>query len=310
MTGRWGGGAGHSAIHSPAPPPELLVDALAAAERGWSVLPLVPRGKAPLGRLVSRGVKDATTDPDRIRKWWRREPEANVGVATGGGLVVVDIDEGGEKSVRQLEANHGPLPPTVESVTGRGRHLFLRVDPGQRVPCSAGKLGAGLDVRGDGGYIVAPGSVHPSGAIYEWRTAPDEAPLAPLPAKWLELLVAERAASNVIQFPSRPETGGGYLESLTPPDYIGFLLGRNVDAWRHIACPFHDDSTPSLMVYPDPGFGQKGQGWWCYGCERGGGIYHFAAYLLGVRVPLSAENKEAVALALVDVFRKRTEAAS
>ena len=92
------------------------------------------------------------------------------------GLVVldVDVDKGGEESLRELEAEHGELPTTTIAVTGSGgMHYFFR-HPGVEMRNSAGKLGAGLDVRGDGGYVVAAPSNHASGGHYDWLFSPEE----------------------------------------------------------------------------------------------------------------------------------------
>jgi hypothetical protein len=140
----------------------MIADAaLNYARRGLPVFPV--HGKLP---LTEHGFKDATTDSETIRDWWRRWPDANIALPTGTAsrLVVLDIDprHGGDKSLMALEAKHGSLPETLESRTGGGgRHLFFALGNGQDIRNSAGKLGSGLDVRGDGGYIVAPPSVHP-----------------------------------------------------------------------------------------------------------------------------------------------------
>ena len=104
--------------------------------------------------------ENATTRPGMIRSWWGRWPEANIGLVTGEAsrLVVLDVDprHGGHVGLEELERQFGPLPATVEAQTGSGgRHLLFK-HPGQRVSNSAGILGPGLDVRGDGGYIVVP----------------------------------------------------------------------------------------------------------------------------------------------------------
>ena len=89
-------------------------------------------GKHPVGTLVRRGLKDGTTDPDIIHRWFAKEPQANIGIITGAisGIVVVDIDDrhGGNRSLERLEKAHGSLPPTVEALTGGGgRHLLFAV---------------------------------------------------------------------------------------------------------------------------------------------------------------------------------------
>lgn len=177
-----------------------LVCAEDYAARGWPVFPLhaVQDGRCTCGKAdcqspgkhprPPRGLLDASTDADTIRQWWAKWPDANVGIVTGAasGLFVLDVDpgHGGDTSLADLLAVHGPLPETVESLTGGGgRHIFFK-HPGGTIRNSAGKLGPGLDVRGDGGYIVAPPSVHVSGGCYQWTADPGETPLTEAPA-WL-----------------------------------------------------------------------------------------------------------------------------
>src|SRR3984957_2581308 len=112
------------------------------------------------------GCKDATTDLAQIERWWRAWPNANIGTATGAGLVVIDVDgPAGEAALQVLQSEHEPLPETATVKTSRGRHLYFRTPNDSHIPCSAG---AGLDVRGDGGFVVAPFSQHISGHVYEW----------------------------------------------------------------------------------------------------------------------------------------------
>jgi hypothetical protein len=113
-----------------------------------------------------------------------------VGLATGevSGLVVLDIDpkHGGEDSLDNLLVKHGKLPETAEVLTGGdGRHIYFR-HPGVELRNSAGVVGPGLDIRGDGGYVVAPGSTHISGKTYDWEASstPELAGVADMP-KWL-----------------------------------------------------------------------------------------------------------------------------
>jgi hypothetical protein len=104
----------------------------------------------------------------------------------------VDGDDG-EANLRALEAQHGALPATWESLTARGRHIWWRCDA--PVPCSAGKLGTGIDVRGDGGYVVVPPSIHPSGRAYAWSVdRTDELAVAP---EWLLHLARKKPAPTI-----------------------------------------------------------------------------------------------------------------
>jgi len=155
--------------------------------RGWAVFP-VGRDKRP---LTPNGLKDATTDRGQIARWRSLRP-AGIAIRTGDGLVVLDVDgEEGADSLREREREYGDLPHTVRAITpGGGEHHYFAVS--RAVPCSVGKVGSGLDIRGDGGYVVVPPSVHSSGRRYEWDVPPDEAELAPLPP-WLAALAGSSA---------------------------------------------------------------------------------------------------------------------
>ena len=145
----------------------LHAAALQLAQKALAVFPCQPRGKEP---ACDTGLHAATTDVERINRWWRAVPDLNIGISTGivSGVFVLDIDgEDGEGSLVKLESEHGTLPPTVEAITGKGRHCYFRTDK-RKISNSVGQLGVGLDVRGDGGYVIAPPSIHPSGRPYAW----------------------------------------------------------------------------------------------------------------------------------------------
>lgn len=176
----------------------LLAQALAYAARGWPVIPCRPHGKEP---LVAGGYRAATTDPDVIRGWWMRWPDANVGIPTGrpSGIIVIDVDprHGGGETLLELPE----LPQTVEVITGGGgRHLYF-LAPNQEIRCRPNALGPGLDLRGDGGYVLVPPSVHPSGRRYEWELSshPEDVAIAPLPDWLIEWLAKPETASNTPQ---------------------------------------------------------------------------------------------------------------
>jgi putative DNA primase/helicase len=156
--------------------------ALAYAGCGLHVFPLhsIRDGRCSCGKdcgkdagkhpRVKGGFKVATTDHALIGAWWTKWPEANIGIATGAisGIIVIDIDgPKGLETLRRLEAEIGALPlgPTVK--THRGFHRYLKSVRGEFTKCSAAD---GLDVRGDGGYVVAPPSGHLSGHTYRWVT--------------------------------------------------------------------------------------------------------------------------------------------
>jgi hypothetical protein len=151
-------------------PEDTRATAVAIASAGFSVLPLEPGGKAPLGRLARQGFKSSSSDPAQVERWWDQEPEANLGIACApSGIVVLDIDErnGGEIP--------SGLPETLTVGTPGGAHFYFHHRDQTWQP--SGTLGEGIDVKW-AGYVVAPPSQHPSGDLY--RTAL-QAPIAPLP---------------------------------------------------------------------------------------------------------------------------------
>jgi Bifunctional DNA primase/polymerase, N-terminal len=159
---------------------DLLAVALDYAGRGLPVFPCLPRGKTP---AVARGFHAATTNPATIRRYWT-DPERNIGIPTGvpSGVWVLDIDGvEGEASLRVLETQHGAIPKTRVSITSRGRHVWFACP--EPIPSSAGRIGPSIDVRGDGGYVIAPPSIHESGHCYAWGGDP-WAPIESAPA-WL-----------------------------------------------------------------------------------------------------------------------------
>lgn len=132
--------------------------------------------------------EQATNDEQRIQDFWGRHPHDGIGVVTGGesGLWVLDVDpkSGGAESLAALEADHGKLPATVSVLTGSGgTHYYFRY-PGPEFRNTAGLLGAGLDSRGDGGYVVGPPSLHKSNRRYAWHRGPADTELATAP-EWL-----------------------------------------------------------------------------------------------------------------------------
>lgn len=164
------------------------------ALRGFAVFPLAERAKFP---AISKdeggnGHRDATTDLDRIEAWGQRYRSANVGIATGlpSNVLVIDVDprKDGDQTLAELEAVHGSLPATASACTGNGgAHLYFRHVPG--VASGNDKLGPGVDIKADGGYVVGPGSLTgPSkdgpGGPYAWICSPAELPIAD-PPPWL-----------------------------------------------------------------------------------------------------------------------------
>ncbi len=171
-----------------------LAAALDYAERGWKVLPVhtfkdgncsckrdCPNpGKHP---RISKWPVKATTDPQTIKEWWQRWPDANVGLLTGpeSGFFALDLDtrSNGDKSLTALMREHGELPKTITQVTGGGGLHFLFTYPPYDIGNTAGKIAEGLDIRGERGFIVAAPSLHKSGRRYKWNTGADTIADAP-----------------------------------------------------------------------------------------------------------------------------------
>lgn len=165
----------------------LLDEALALAARGWAVFPCVPGDKVP---RIKKGFLGASRTPSVLRRWWKSWPDANIGVATGpaSGFWALDIDTfdeaGGDLTLAAMEREHGPLPATAPAqITGRGgQHRLFKWTDDFKVR-NRGKFAPGLDVRGDGGYILAPPSRIEGYGPYSWLVEPKgDIPDAP---KWL-----------------------------------------------------------------------------------------------------------------------------
>lgn len=167
----------------------MLQAALNYVGRGIPVFPIIPRDKKPLTR---NGYKDATLDHKIIQAWWKRWPNANIGIPTGkvSGFIVldIDVDKGGFQSLMVLEKKYGLFPLTMEIHTGGGGlHKFYLCPKDMDIRNSAGKLGPGLDIRGNGGYVVAAPSIHASGKGYR-RSEKSASWPVPAPVWFLELL--------------------------------------------------------------------------------------------------------------------------
>lgn len=189
----------------------MLEWALRYIQLGWPVIPL--RGKLP---LTENGSKDATLAESRVREWWARWPAANIGLATGVRFFAVDVDirHGGEETWDMLRAQHGALPETIEGVTGTGgRHILFAPPETFLVRNSQGQVGPGIDVRGAGGYIVAPPSLHPeTKRPYNWDGLAEieQQRIAQAPAWLLKLLEEETTGKRKPpqEIPGRIREGG------------------------------------------------------------------------------------------------------
>jgi Bifunctional DNA primase/polymerase, N-terminal/D5 N terminal like len=208
----------------------LAEAAEAYASAGIPVLPLKPRDKLP---LTPHGHLDATTDIQKIREWWERWTNANIGIVPGdnAGFLVIDIDgPEGAQTLTKLEAMHSALPATLTSQTARGRHLLYANPNGLKAGNAA--LGPKVDVRSNSGYIVAPPSIHPSGHRYQWMA---DVLIAPIP-KWLRTVLANKSA------PAATQTGDGQI--LILPEQRKIAEGGRNAALASIA----GDENPFLLA--------------------------------------------------------------
>jgi hypothetical protein len=267
-------------VAAPRRSPACARAALEALDRGWSVVPLhtATGGRCSCGdsdcpapgkhaRVRWKSYMELRAGRDQVVRWWRRWPGANVGIVTGAvsGLVVLDVDprHGGEDTLAELEARNGALPRTVEALTGGGgQHLYFR-HPGVRVPSRP--VAPGLDVKGEGGIVVGPPSVHVSGRPYVWEHGCSPEELVPADAPpWIAAMASAAAPA---EHGARPDanparTAGERAEFATLWRRVGIEL-RPGD--HNYLCPFHPDRHPSLHIDAD------GCRFYCFGCARGGG---------------------------------------
>ncbi len=215
----------------------ILDSALDYANRGFGVIPTHgiigdycscgrPKDdghKAGKHPACEHGYKDATTDHDTIRRWYADKPWCNVAIVTGGEFFVLESDpqHGGDESIAALVERHGAMPstPTVKS-GGGGTHWYFAYPTDGRVVRSRAGVAPGVDVRGEGGIVVAPPSNHASGSRYEWVVNLDT-PIADAPA-WVLDLVCDHAA-----------TRAGVVGSITPPDAAFLFVDDENDFASH-----------------------------------------------------------------------------
>jgi len=233
--------------------------------RGWSVIPIRPGDKRPLVRWEE--YQHRCPSHEEARRWLRAWPETGVAIVTGAisGLIVLDIDlrHGGDAALAHLENEHGRLPTTVECRTGGGgRHLYF-AHPGVLTRNKVG-LASGVDLRGDGGYVVAPPSLHESGLRYAWveGRGPASVAIAPLPDWVLRQVVEEPARrGHPIAYWRRLVADGvpAGERNNTIASLAGHLLRHGVNAavvmellicWNRVRCrpPLADDEVAAVVT--------------------------------------------------------------
>jgi len=202
---------------------KFLEAALRYAKLGFRVIPLKERGKEP---LIDDWPNKATWDEALIREWWAKWPKANIGIATGryraGYFCVLDYDPRNDPENRE-RWKEDPLPFTPMVETGGGGAHFYFFTP---TPIGKRKVGPGKDLLGEGSYVVAPPSIHPSGKRYVWAEgrAPFVIPLASLP-EWVKPFADQSGEKHYTMPPPIPE-GYRYHYAVS---LMGFLLAKGAD---------------------------------------------------------------------------------
>lgn len=160
------------------------------ASQGYCVFPLKPRDKVPATR---NGLRDASNDAAQVDRWFAKSPGSNLAIRTGDRHWVLDVDgPAGEQSLATRVAEHGELPVTTEVRTGKGRQFYFTLPASAEIRNRASVL-PGLDVRGVGGYVVAPPSIHPNGKPYLWTQPLSSLTAAP---SWLVELVRSKPSEQ------------------------------------------------------------------------------------------------------------------
>lgn len=234
--------------------------------KAWAVFALAAGSKIPT--KGSAGCSEATTDHSVISAWWAKNPRANIGIACGAinGFVVIDVDHhddvDGADSLRELEAQMGPLPDTVEQLTPNGgRHLFYKYPTGHNIRNTTG-IAPGVDVRANGGYVVGyPSKLANNPKGYEWEATsyPNQVPVAPLPDAWEKWLIERcarfEAPSKAVKG-TRNDTVFRYAASLRAQNYPPEVIREKMGTYNAEHCdPPLDDRElgtihSSVLRYP------------------------------------------------------------
>ncbi|MEV6256852.1 bifunctional DNA primase/polymerase [Nocardia sp. NPDC051929] len=196
---------------------DLRVVALDIAARGWPVFPIRPGAKKP--PVFKRWPEHASTDPARIHRWWNEDPARNVAIATGPArLCVIDLDPrhmtppatGFADALTRLATRlTAPVPVTWTVATPHGWHLYYQAPETPRLPCSVGRLGDGIDTRGHGGYVIAPGSRTRHG---DYIVAADH-PVTELPAE-LAVVLTPPPPAPASRLPAAATHPDAYLAAI------------------------------------------------------------------------------------------------
>ena len=210
--------------------------ALETASNGIPVHAVCDATKRP---MTLHGRNDATADQKAIREWWQRHPHALVSIPTGhaSGVVVLDIDRGGETAFNEMLAKLqcetvDDLSPCWARTPGDGLHVYFRFEPGTSPESRSNDIAARIDTRALGGSIIIPGNIRQNGRAYEWGNPSASLHDAPaMPRRLLYLMTFNARERDLI--------------AGTPP-----LLSQMKDApaaeWRGIFQQWGDDDAKKL----------------------------------------------------------------
>lgn len=223
-----------------------LNTAIKFAKKGWKVFPLISRTKKP---ATPNGLKDATGDERQIAQDWGNKTHLNLAIRTGecSGFFVVDLDgEEGINNFNALVKTMGGLPDTLTVKTGKGYHLYFTYPEGLDIRNSTSKICNKVDVRGNGGYVVAPPSVHPDGSIYKFED--ESLPVADAP-QWLIDSVMRKIEKEVASIqPDNYYTSSSVNESWTLDDVEQMLEALSPDMpyddWLSVGMSLHQGGYP------------------------------------------------------------------
>lgn len=252
-----------------------LSAALDYAWRGWRVVPITPGTKYP---PMDEWTVQATTDPPLLRHWWNTAyPGYGVGIRTGlvedgRCLFVIDVDTSehktGDESLADLEATYQPLPDTYEVITGSGgRHLYYYAPKGVTITNASAPMGAFVDIRGEGGQVLAPPTVHPeTGNAYQLEASSTTEPV--MAPEWLiELLTTaatdSAARRETVPYEGPPRPGDIFAANVSWPElleadgalYIGTRRAHRIEGapeyelWSRPGLPDTDRHTSATLYF-------------------------------------------------------------
>lgn len=211
----------------------MLDFALFYASKGWRVLPVKPKSKLP---AVTDWPNKATIEPNQLNEWFGNGSDYNIGLLMGekSGIFALDVDprHGGEETLLSLIADNGALPHTVEAQTGGGGSHIIFKHPGYQINNSANKLGPGLDIKADRGYILVAPSIHDrTGKQYEWELSskPSQVSMSAAPS-WLLKMITDNGHKVEVSEITEPKAISSGARNDTLASMAGAMRRKGFEA--------------------------------------------------------------------------------